>query len=319
MEKSNIEFFDMKPRLADFRQDVLEGLARNPKKIPPKFFYDEKGSRLFESITETEEYYVTRTEEEILRACSEEISSSIGENRYIIEYGSGNSNKTRTLIRSLKNPAAYALIDISNDAVQRSAERLSTEFPDLKIISICADYLRMGEIPDIPGRPQRVIVFLGSTIGNFEPDNAGKFLDLCAHDMNEGEGLLVGVDMKKDAEVLNRAYNDSKGYTADFNLNLLWRIKRELRTDLDPATFFHRAYYNEEAGRIEMHLVSTVDQDVMVENRTFHFREGESIHTENSYKYSVEEFTTLVNSSGLRIDKVWKDPRSYFGLFYLKK
>lgn len=319
MNRGSVEFVDMKPRMADFRNEILHGLSETPKRIPPKFFYDERGSRLFESITETGEYYVTKAEEEIIRDNGDDISEQIGENRYVIEYGSGNSQKTRLLIESLKSPKAYALIDISHDAVQRSAENLSSTFPDLRVISICADYLRMGEIPDIDGMPKRVIVFLGSTIGNFEPENACKFLDLCAHDMNEGEGMLVGVDMKKDLDVLNSAYNDSAGYTAEFNLNLLWRIKRELKTDIDPDKFSHRAFFNEDLGRIEMHLVSDVEQDVDIEGKIFHFDRGESIHTENSYKYSIEQFSRLAQSSGLRVRKFWKDSRDYFSLFFLVK
>lgn len=319
MSDEGIQFIDMKPKEADFRKEVIEGLSRVPKKIPPKFFYDAKGSILFEKITDTSEYYVTKSEEEILRDNGRSISEEVGEGRYVIEYGSGNSRKSGMLISSLKGPAAFAMIDISHDALSRSAESLSSMFPELRIFSICADYLRMGDIPTVKGSRGKLIVFLGSTIGNFEPQNACKFLDMCYHDMEEGDAMLVGVDLKKDREVLNSAYNDSENYTAMFNTNLLERIRRELNSDIDPARFRHVAFYNEDAGRIEMHLESLEDQDFTVDGRSFHMKKGETIHTENSYKYSRDDFTKLAESAGLKTGRVWSDSRNYFGLFYLYK
>lgn len=319
MTAENVEFIDMKPELASFRDEVLQGLSKNPKRIPPKFFYDDRGSELFVKITRTPEYYVTRTEEEILGKFGEEISETIGKGTFVIEYGSGNSEKTSMLISSLDSPFAYVLIDISSDAVRNSADLLSSRFPDLKIISICADYLRMHEIPEQDPNRKKVIVFLGSTIGNFEPDDAKGFLELVQSELNDGDGMLVGVDLRKDVKTLNAAYNDSEGYTARFNLNLLRRIGKELETDINPEKFAHKAYYNRELGRIEMHLVSLENQEVMIEGMKFRFDRGETIHTESSYKYTVEDFSRLAEKSGLKVKKNWQDSRGYFSLLYLTK
>lgn len=313
------EFIDLKPELANFRDDVIRGLSGNPKMIPPKFFYDETGSELFNSITATDEYYVTNAEEEILLDNGRAIAESIGSGTLMIEYGSGNSRKTSILISSLIDPAAYVLIDISPDAVQMSARKLSGKFPQLKVVSVCADYLMMDEIPLVAEGGKKVIVFLGSTIGNFEPEDARNFLNECHGELSSGDGMLIGVDLKKDVNVLNRAYNDSEGFTEKFNLNLLWRIKRELDSDIDPGTFAHRAFYNVEKGRIEMHLVSRVDQTIRIGGNIFHFDKGESIHTESSYKYTVDQFKELAAVSKLEVDRVWMDKRNYFGLFYLKR
>lgn len=319
MAEKSVEFIDLKPELANFREEVIKGLSRSPKMIPPKFFYDEAGSELFNKITSTSEYYVTNVEEEILSTHGMEIAEAIGPETMVIEYGSGNSRKTVTLISSLINPAAYVLVDISPDAVQSSGQELSRKFPGLRVVSICADYLMMDEIPIMDEARKKVIVFLGSTLGNYEPDSARRFLEECHDELGPNDGMLIGVDLKKDVEVLNRAYNDSQGFTEQFNLNLLWRVKRELDTDINPEKFSHRAFYNEEKGRIEMHLVSCEDQSVAVNGNVFHFEEGETIHTESSYKYTIEQFMELAESSGLKVDRMWKDSRGFFGLFYLNK
>lgn len=319
MKKGQIEFIDFKPKIADFKKEVIEGLSSSPKKIPPKFFYDQKGSELFEKITTTPEYYVTNSEEEILRSYSSEISEEIGKHAYMIEYGSGKSNKTRTLISSLYNPAAYALIDISSEALKASAEHLSTEFPDLRVISICADYLTLEDIPKNVESSRKVIVFFGSTLGNFEKEDAIEFLRNCARGLENEDGMLIGVDFKKSPEVLNMAYNDAEGYTARFNLNLLRRIRRELDSDIEPDNFAHVAYYNEGLGRIEMHLESLVEQDVRVDEHSFHFRKGETIHTENSYKFSREQLEEMALKTGLKTVRMWTDSNRYFGLFFFRK
>ncbi len=319
MNEGQIEFIDMKPKLADFRKGVLDGLSSDPKTISPKFFYDREGSELFEKITTTPEYYVTNAEESILAKYGDEIAEEIGSEAYVIEYGSGKSNKTRILISQLEDPAAYALIDISSAAVQASAEHLSSIYPGLRVISICADYLEMDEIPSIPGSKGKVIVFFGSTLGNFEPTDADAFLKHCADSMTGKDGMLLGVDFIKSEDVLNRAYNDEEGYTAKFNLNLLERIRRRLDSDVDPAKFRHKAFYNSGKNRIEMHLESLEDQDVSVEGKKFHFGTGETIHTENSYKFSQEQIRKMAENSGLRTVRMWTDDNGYFGLFFLRK
>lgn len=319
MTADGVEFIDMKPETSSFRDEVLEGLSRNPKSISPKFFYDEKGSALFNNITKTPEYYVTRVEEEILKSYSTEISEVIGSNRIIVEYGSGNSEKSGILISTLKSPAAYVLIDISPVAVRQSAETLASRFPGIRIVSICADYLRMEDMPESGSQDGTVIVFLGSTIGNFDPESARKFLEDCYGDLDQGDGVLIGVDLKKDVDVLNRAYNDAEGFTAEFNMNLLRRMMNELNADLSLDKFAHKAFYNEEMGRIEMHLISLEDQEILIEENRFHFDRGESIHTESSYKYTVREFSRLAEDSGLKVRTVWHDPDQYFGLFFLSK
>ncbi len=319
MTEESVEFIDLKPELASFRDEVIKGLSGNPKKIPPKFFYDEEGSELFVKITGTGEYYVTRVEEEILKEFGNEIGDVIGPGTLVIEYGSGNSTKTSTLISSLIEPVAYVLIDISSNAVRMSAMELSRKFPGLRVISICADYLMMEDVPFLAEAGKKVIVFLGSTIGNFEPEAAGNFLDECHRELRSGDGMLIGVDLKKGTEILNRAYNDSAGYTERFNLNLLRRISKELDSDINPDSFKHKAFYNEEKGRIEMHLVSLEDQTVRISGKQFNFKKGESIHTESSYKYTAEQFSTLADRSNLRVDKMWTDKKGFFGLFYLVK
>lgn len=319
MTERQLEFLDLKPKLADFKEEVLAGLSSEPKEIPPKFFYDGAGSELFEKITTTPEYYVTKCEEEILKKYGKQISDAIGPDAYVIEYGSGKSNKTRILISSLEEPAAYALIDISSDAVRASAEHLVSEYPGLKVISICADYLKLDQMPDVGTSSTRVIVFFGSTLGNFEPAAADEFLANCYRGMSAGDGMLLGVDFEKDINVLDRAYNDAQGYTAEFNLNLLRRIKRELKTDLDPDKFTHKAFYNDEKCRIEMHLVSSTHQDVIIEGHSFHFNKGESIHTENSYKFSADKIRNMALKSNLKVENMWTDSKGYFGLFFLRR
>lgn len=319
MGDSNVEFLDMKPREMDFREEVIRGLTSSPKKIPPRFFYDAHGSELFEKITTTDAYYVTKAEEEILSTQGDDISSVIGSGATMIELGSGNSHKTVTLISSLRSPSAYVLIDISAESVRTSAKRLSKMFPGMRIISVCADYLGIDHLPGVDQESRKVIVFLGSTIGNMDLERARDFMHNISEKMDKGDGMLVGVDLQKDEEVLSTAYNDPEGYTAQFNLNLLNRIRRELHSNIDSRDFVHRAFYNREKSRIEMHLQSVRHHDVTVDGVSIHFSKGETIHTENSYKYSVEGFRDLAGDAGFTIEKYWTDSREYFALFYIKK
>ena len=301
-----------------FLNDVLEGLARPWKSIPAKYFYDETGSRLFDRICELEQYYPTRTEMHIMQCNIRSIVDRIGPEALLVEYGSGSSLKTRVLLEHLERPAGYVPIDISKKHLMRSATRLRREFPEIDIYPVHADYSTDIEWPE-PRKPARrtVVFFPGSTIGNFEPAQAGRFLERIAAICRPNGGLLIGVDLQKDPAVLEAAYNDREGVTAAFNLNLLHRINRELGADFDVARFSHRAFYNAERGRIEMHLVSRVDQAVTVHGTTFRFEAGETIHTENSYKYTLSQFAGISRHAGLTVRQVWTDAECLFSVQYL--
>lgn len=302
----------------DFKQDVLEGLKKPYKSISSKYFYDERGSELFEKISALDEYYPTDAELEILETYSDEISEAVGSNCLIIEFGSGSSTKTRLLLKELENIAAYIPVDISRDFLLEEAEKLRADFPDLDIKPIAADYTKPFEL-GVNGQANcRVIFFPGSTIGNFTPDEAQEFLFQTADLLQKGGGLLIGVDLKKDSKILNKAYNDSEGVTAEFNLNLLQRINRELGGNFDLKKFHHRAFYNESGGRVEMHLVSLDNQTVKVAGEQIEFKKGEMIHTENSYKYSVEEFKELI-SENYSLKQTWLDSKERFSVHYFEK
>ncbi len=314
MGNSN-DILDLKPRIAVFRTDVIQTLSENPKRIRPKFFYDDKGSRLFDEITRLDEYYPTRSELEILETRCSEISSFIGPEATVLELGGGNGMKGAKLLRCLDNPDSYVLVDISKDSLEIAVKRLQSEFQKVKIRAVWADYTDpdvMGSL-NFPGR--KSIVFLGSTIGNMEPENARKFLLGCRKLLTEGEGLTIGVDLKKDISTLERAYDDSKGVTAEFNLNLISRINQEFGTSLETSSFRHVAFYNEADGRIEMHLESLKDQDFILDGVKFHLKKGERIHTENSYKYSIDEFTRALLESGFSEVVNWTDSRGNYALF----
>jgi dimethylhistidine N-methyltransferase len=294
------------------KQDVIAGLSLPQKSLPPKYFYDDAGSRLFERICRLPEYYLTRAELSLTRKHLASIARFAGRGCELIEYGSGESLKTRLLIRALR-PAAYLPVDISRAALLGAAERLSREFPWLDIVPVNGDFSRPIELPR--ARAPRVVYFPGSTIGNLTPEEAHAFLS-----MTRGQAgrMLVGVDLRKDANVLHAAYNDSRRVTAAFNLNLLARINRELRADFDLKRFAHYAFYNAAAGRIEMHLVSLARQTVAIGTHRFLFDAGESIHTENSYKYSIEAFRALAARAGYQAKKAWIDRQGLFALHGLQ-
>jgi dimethylhistidine N-methyltransferase len=300
----------------NFRKDVLEGLARPQKALPPKYFYDAAGSRLFEQICRLHEYYPTRTELGITRRHLNDIARFAGKRCALLEYGSGESLKTRLLIRALQ-PSVYMPVDISTDALRGAVKRLGREFPKLGIVAITADFSNPLTVPAYRGDERLVVYFPGSTIGNLRRDEAQAFLKMSRGQVGPRGAMLVGVDLKKDASVLHAAYNDAKGVTADFNLNLLARINRELGGDFDRRRFGHYAFYNPMAGRIEMHLVAREAHAVDIGNYRFSFYRGESIHTENSYKYSVEEFSALAVNAGFKVSKFWTDDRRWFGVFGL--
>lgn len=283
------------------------------KALPPKYFYDARGSALFEDICRLPEYYPTRAELALTRAHLAGIARFARRGCTLIEYGSGESLKSRLLIRALR-PAAYVPVDISEDALRGACARLAREFPWLRLQPVAGDFSRPLEIPGIAGPGRRVVYFPGSTIGNLTQDEALAFLRMTRGQVGPRGAMLVGVDLKKDANVLHAAYNDARGVTAAFNLNLLARINRELGGDFDLKRFRHYAFYNAPLGRIEMHLVSLARQNVAVGRHRFAFAPGESIHTENSCKYSVAEFQALAAEAGFRGPKAWTDRRGRFAL-----
>src|SRR5882724_12425547 len=305
------------PESADFLADVIAGLSSNPRTIPSKYFYDELGAALFQKICELPEYYVTRTEIDILDRSRADIASQLGPNLELIGLGTGAGTKTRILIEALENPAVYVSVDISQKQLRQSTALFRKIFPDLEILPVCADYLQPVTLPSPRHKAARnVVYFPGSTIGNFEPNEALEFLCRIANVSGRGGGLLIGVDLQKDQNVIEAAYNDSAGITAQFNLNLLAHINREVGADFDLSQWRHRAIYNSEAGRIEMYLISAVDQTVRIYDRQFHFRAGEKILTEHSYKHTPEGFIALARQAGFDFLKLWTDDARLFGVFY---
>jgi dimethylhistidine N-methyltransferase len=302
---------------SDFLADVIAGLSSNPRTLPCKYFYDERGAALFQRICELPEYYITRTEIDILDRNRAEIASQIGANTELIGLGTGAGTKTRILIEALKDPAVYIPVDISEKQLRESTALFQKIFPDLEILPVCADYLQPVALPSpIRKAAHNVVYFPGSTIGNFEPNEALGFLRRIANICHRDGGLLIGVDLKKDQPVLEAAYNDGAGVTAQFNLNLLDRLNRELGADFDLDQWRHRAIYNSSAGRVEMHLISEIDQFVHFDEHKFHFRRGEKIITEYSYKYAPEEFAALADKAGFEFVRMWTDDARLFGVFY---
>ena len=308
---------DLSPARDDFRGQVLRGLSQSRKQLPCKFFYDRIGSQLFDRICDLPEYYLTRTELSILQSHVGEMAGMVGERCLLVEYGSGSSLKTRLLLEHLRDPQGYVPLDISREHLMDAAAQLSSLFPNLRILPVCADYTRPFELPHCDGAARTAVYFPGSTIGNFDPHEARSCLRSAAERCGPGGGLLIGVDLKKDPAILHAAYNDAAGVTAAFNLNLLARINRELDGNFDLDRFAHYAFYNPRLGRVEMHLVSRADQTVSVANHLFSFREGETIFTESSYKYTPDEFRSLATASGWAVEKVWIDGSRAFSVQYL--
>ena len=299
--------------------DVLHGLSQPQKMLPSKYFYDERGSELFEEITGLPEYYPTRTEKKILNSNIDEIVSYIGQKSVLIEPGSGSSSKTRLLLDHTKDLAAYVPVEISEDYLMETVQNLKQEYPGLLIKPVCADYTAPFQIPKIDCEFNSFVIFYpGSTIGNFEPSKAKEFLKVMASLLNNRGHMLIGVDLKKDKNVLEAAYNDAEGVTAEFNKNMLVRLNRELDTDFDVSQFRHQAFWNEAEGRIEMHLISEARQEVKVDGQIFKFEKNESIHTENSYKYTINEFKELFDH-WFEVEKIWTDDKNWFSLQYLVK
>lgn len=310
-----LSFVDYKPAPNNMNQDVMEGLSREQKAIPPKYFYDERGSRLFDEICETPEYYPTRTEMRILSDNLKTICECLGHDTVLIEPGSGSSQKVRLLLDQLE-PHTYMPLDISSDYLLEVSKDLVSEFPELNVAAACVDFTQRLDLLHIPRSRRRVVFFPGSSIGNFEPQQAGIFLRNMGHVVGADGGLLIGVDLRKENEILNAAYNDKQGITAQFNLNVLYRINRELGGNFKINQFQHQAFYNETLGRIEMHLRSRCDQRVKISGEEFVFSPGETIHTENSYKYSIEGFSEIASTAGFTLRKAWTDDRNRFAVMY---
>jgi L-histidine Nalpha-methyltransferase len=302
-----------------FLQDVLSGLSLRQKTIPPKYFYDAVGSRLFDRICELPEYYPTRTEIAILRDNAGSIAARAGWDVALVEFGSGSSTKARILLDALTLPAAYVAIDICGPHLSAAAAALQRDYPHIAVSAIEADFTEEVRLPAALSGKKRLGFFPGSTIGNFSPEDAQYFLIKAAKTLGAGADMLVGVDLRKHGAVLHAAYNDRSGVTSAFNLNLLTRINRELRGDFDLKAFRHRAVYNGALGRIEMHLESLKPQTVRIAGDAFTFREGETIHTENSYKYTIGDFHRLVNKAGWEIGDVYVDGENLFSVHYLTR
>lgn len=318
MNQPALTFHDQAPPMGNMAEEILAGLSDNPKHISPKFFYDAHGSALFDAITHLPEYYVTRTEIGILESAGPAISKAIGEHCDLIELGCGSLQKIRLLLESVK-PAQFIPIDISKEHLLQSAESLALQFPWLQIQATCMDYSQQHQLPFSPIGDRTVAFFPGSSIGNFEPKQAIRLLEQVYKLVGEDGGLLIGVDLKKPVEVLEKAYNDSQNITAEFNKNILRHLNESLDADFETNRFEHVAFYNQEQGRIEMHLESTHDQLCNVAGHNITLEAGERIHTENSYKYHTEEFAALAHQIGFQLKEEWHDAKNFFSVMYFER
>jgi dimethylhistidine N-methyltransferase len=323
--RRGLRFFDDQPVAQDILTEVIAGLSQPQKVLPAKYFYDEKGSKLFEAITQLPEYYPTRVEINLLREHRDTIAQLLKEDVWLLEYGSGASLKIRLLLQAIK-PNCYVPMDISKDFLLASAESLMEDYPWLNVYAACVDYSQPVRLPaDMITSAQKLGFFPGSSIGNFSPQEAQIFLQGVRNTLGKDGAMLIGIDLQKDKDVLEAAYNDCQGVTAAFNFNILHHINGVLGTQFNVDYFEHKAIYSEEKSRIEMHLISTMDQIVKVsdasdsgsESKNIIFKAGESIHTENSYKYSKEGFTGLVEGAGFEVRECWSDDKNYFAMFYL--
>ena len=303
------------PMAQVFLNDVVTGLSKTPKSLPPKWFYDDVGAKLFENICELPEYYLTRTERSILESSAAEIVAALGEDTVLVEFGSGSMSKVRIILDQFTAPKAFVAVDISAEQLAEAAKELESAYPGLRVFSIATDFTQSFDLPaNLDASQRRCVFFPGSTIGNFNQQDAKALLAHMRTAAGPGGRLLIGFDQKKDAAVLEAAYDDAAGVTADFNKNVLARINRELGGDVNVDAFAHVAFYNDADGRIEMHLKSIGAQSFGIGGHTFHFADGETIHTENSYKYAVKEFEQLASAAGLCLARTWTDNADKFAL-----
>lgn len=304
----------------DELDEIIHGLSQSEKMISPKYFYDERGSQLFEEITRLPEYYPTETELGIMRAHVDEIASLAGKHASLIEFGSGSSLKTRVLLEHMDELAAYVPVDISEDHLLDSARQIRAEFPGLEVLPVVADFTQPFQLPSPAIMPVRNIVYFpGSTIGNFTDDAAHELLRVMHQEAGEDGALLIGVDLQKDPDIIRRAYNDSAGVTAEFNLNMLRHLNREFDADFDLDAYEHSAEYNENEGRVELRLISEQDQEVTVGDATFWIDKDEAILTEYSHKYTLEGFAAMAEAAGFRVARVWMDAERLFSVQYLER
>ena len=316
MTEVAIELHDQNPSTGDIYSEVVAGLSMDTKRLSPKFFYDRRGSLLFDAITELPEYYLTRAEIAILKQSRKEIADIVGDGACVVEYGSGNSTKIRILLENL-SPLAYVPVDISRDHLIGSASQIAADYPAVSVYPTCADYTGHFELP-IHAKDLRPIAFFpGSSIGNFEPNKAAEFIDNVRKVIGKNGLFLIGVDSKKTASTLNAAYNDSRGVTEAFNLNMLRHLNERIGTNFDLAGFRHIAEYDHEIGCVQMYLESARKQQVVLDHHVFHFDTGERIHTESSYKYTADEFLSLASNAGFECRSFWTDEKKYFNVFLL--
>jgi dimethylhistidine N-methyltransferase len=319
MSPRNFAFREIPSPDAGLLEVVIAGLNQEPKRLPCSLLYDEAGSRLFDAICDTDEYYITRTEVALLERHGPQIAEWIGPASVVVELGAGNLQKARLLLQHFPSPVTYVPVDISKEHLRQSALEFAEALNHVKVQAICADFHQADAIRSVlPLEGRRVLFFPGSTIGNLEPDEALQFLRQSQQILGNKGMVLVGVDLKKDASILNAAYNDAAGITALFETNILVRLKRELGAALDPQSFVYKGFYNEPLGRVEMYLVSLREQTVRIGPRQFPFKTGERIHLENSYKYSVSEFQALAAKAGLLPLDTWVDADRLFSLHLLE-
>lgn len=317
MKAEAFQFYDQQSAEPDLRAELVRGLAARQKSIPPKFFYDRRGSELFDAICRLPEYYLTRAEIEILKARARDIANLTGPGAVLVELGSGAAEKVRPLLMALK-PAGYLGIDISRDFLLAATRRLAHDYPWLSVHAACADFSFPLQLRYPPPGSRRLVFFPGSSIGNFTPEESVGFLQNQRELVGPNGAFVLGVDLKKNPRVLHAAYNDAQGVTAAFNLNLLARLKREFGAELEVEGFAHEAVYDEDAGRIEMYLVSGRAQHIRIAGCDFQFARGERLHTEYSYKYTLAEFQELVRRAGYTPTAAWTDPGERFSVHYLR-
>jgi dimethylhistidine N-methyltransferase len=297
--------------------EVIEGLQQTPKTVSPKFLYDARGSELFNAICTTEAYYPTRTECGIYQEQAQEIAAQAGPETVVIEFGPGDMSKIRLLLDALR-PLTYVGVDVSEAQLEEAGPPLADDYPWLDVVAICGDFGPSALLEEhLPRERRRVAFFPGSTIGNLGPEGAQKFLTGLRQILGKTGAAIIGVDLQKPVGVLEKAYNDPEGFTSAFNLNLLTRLNRELAANFDERRFRHKAFYNEQLGRVEMHLVSVVQQQVRIGEHTIDFQPGETIHTESSWKYTRDGFTELAGKAGLEVQRFFTDENAWFGVFVL--